>query len=79
MISKFIFLSILSLIFAVLVFSLLALKIKKLFTIVLVAWQFGFVVPSFSSEFWGVRPFFAAVLGFMTPPHNPNPSLFPAI
>lgn len=74
MISKLIFLSILSLIFAVfdlyfhrrlLGFFALGVKTKKLFTTALIVWQFGFVALSFSSEFWGVRPFFAAVLGFM--------------
>lgn len=74
MISKFIFLSILSFVFVVfdlyfhkrlLGFFVLSAKIKKLFTGVLIVWQLGFVALSFSAVYWSVRPFFAAVLGFM--------------
>ena len=74
MISKFIFLSILSFVFVVfdlyfhkrlLGFFVLSAKIKKLFTGALIVWQLGFVALSFSAVYWSVRPFFAAVLGFM--------------
>lgn len=74
MISKYIFLSILSLLFAffdlyfhkrLLEFFALDIKIKRLLTATLIAWQIGFVALSFSVAYWDNRVFFAAVLGFM--------------
>lgn len=74
MISKLIFLSILSFVFAL--FDLYFYKrflafftknrlFKKTLIAALIAWEIGFVLLSMSQLFWGIRPFFASVLGFL--------------
>ncbi len=74
MISKLIFLSILSLVFVVfdlyfykrfLSFFTQNSKAKKTITILLIFWQIGFVGLSITQFFWSIRPFFASVLGIM--------------
>ncbi len=74
MISKLIFLAILSLIFAVfdfyfynrfLSFFTKNQTIKKAFLGAMAAWQFGFVALSITQAFWSIRPFFATVLGVL--------------
>jgi len=74
MIQKFIFLSILSLLFTlfslyfyyrVLNFFTKHGKRKLLITAVLIAWEAGFVVVLASSDFWYIRALFDSVLGFL--------------
>lgn len=74
MIPKLIFFSILISVFAlfnlyfykrILHFFTVNKQIKNIALSVVVVWELGFSILFFSASFWGVRPFFAAVLGFL--------------